>query len=289
MASGISPVYIGVDIGGTKTALLACSADGRPIHRWRFPTPLSLSAGLEQLRNGIASVAGRAPIAGIGVSIGGPIDRKRGTVSPLHQPEWRDVPLRDILEEHFRCPCRIEVDTDAAALGEWYIGGVRESPLAYVTLSTGVGGSLLIEGMLYRGAEGAHPELGHQVVPNEFGDPEPVRCACGALNCLESLICGPALERRYGRPPAELPDSAWEIVGRILGHGLRNVATLYAPRRIVLGGGIAFHAGSRFLPSLSNVLRRNLHLVPMPEISISCLGYETALWGAVALALGYGQ
>ncbi|MCS7176500.1 MAG: ROK family protein [Candidatus Kapabacteria bacterium] len=287
MAADVGPVYIGADIGGTKTLVLACDADGAEIHREGFPTPQSLATGLKQLMEAIERVSAGAPIAAIGISIGGPIDRERDTVSPLHQPEWRDVPLRQLLQERFRCPCRIEVDTDAAALGEWYFGGVRDSPLVYVTLSTGVGGALLLEGSLYRGADGYHPELGHQVVPNEFGDPHPVTCSCGATNCLEALISGRALQQRFGCTPAQLPKEVWNTVGRILGHGLRNIAALYAPKRIVLGGGITVHAAAYLLPVAQATLQEDLRIVPQPEVSVSRLDYETALWGAVAVAMGY--
>jgi len=246
--------------------------------RSRFPTPQELGEGLRQLFAAIEAVAAGARIAAIGVSIGGPIDRVAGTVSPLHQPQWRQLPLRALLEERFGCPCAIEVDTDAAALGEWYFGQQRRSPLLYVTLSTGVGAGTVIEGELYRGVAGAHPELGHQVVPNEFGDTEPVRCACGAENCLEALISGRALERRFGCSPALLPQGVWRRVGRILAHGLRNAAAL-------LGGGIAVHAGQYFLLVVRQVLEEQLRLVPVPEVRLSALGYETALWGAFAIAL----
>lgn len=288
MAGGVE-VFIGADIGGTKTLVVACDETGREVQRQRFPTPTALSEGLQQLVAAIETVAAGAHIRAIGVSIGGPIDRRRGTVSPLHQPQWRDVPLRLLLEERFRCPCHIEVDTDAAALGEWHLGNVRESPLVYVTLSTGVGGALVLDGQLYRGASGAHPELGHQIVPNEFGDSEPVRCACGASNCLESLISGRALQQRFGCSPAELPAETWERIGRILGHGLRNIAVLYAPRRIVLGGSIAAAAAERLVPIVVASLHEQLMLVPVPAVSLSVFGAEGSLWGAVALALGYGQ
>ncbi len=288
MAPGISSVYIGADIGGTKTLVVACDVSARELRRQRFATPLSLSEGLDRLVTAIATVAGNARIAAIGVSIGGPIDRSRGTVSPPHQPEWREVPLRSLLEERFGCPCRIEVDTDAAALGEWYLGHVRESPLVYLTLSTGIGGALVLDGQLYRGAGGTHPEPGHQTVPNEFGDREPIRCACGAFNCLEALISGRALQQRFGQSPEHLPAGVWEQVGRILGHGLRNIALLYAPRRIVLGGGLAIGAAERLVPVAQAMLQEAVRLVPVPRLAVSVFGAEASLWGAVGLALGYG-
>ncbi|MCS7170528.1 MAG: ROK family protein, partial [Candidatus Kapabacteria bacterium] len=277
MAAVLKPVYVGADIGGTKTLVVACDPEPRELRRQGFLTPIELSAGLQQLTSAIESVADGARIAAIGVSIGGPVDRERGTVSPLHQPEWRNVPLQRFLSERFQCPCRIEVDTNAAALAEWYLGGVQDTPLVYLTLSTGIGGALITEGKLYRGTGGSHPELGHQIVPNEFGDNEPVPCTCGAFNCLEALVSGRALEKRFQCPPAQLSHENWECIGRILGHGLRNIALLYAPRRIVLGGGLATHASPHFLPAVHAILRQHVHLVPVPELSLSVLGYETAL------------
>jgi len=288
MGAVVEGLVIGADIGGTKTLVIASTAEGKERGRVHFPTPSSPEEGLQCLFAAIEELTAGAPPAAVGISIGGPIDRLRGTVSPLHQPAWRDLPLQHLVQERFGCPCRIEVDTDAAALAEWYFGGVRESPLVYLTFSTGIGGALLLEGRLYRGAGGAHPEPGHQVVPNELTE-EPVRCRCGALNCLEALISGQALQQHFGCKPSELPEELWWRIGRILGHGLRNLATLYAPRRIVLGGGIAVAQAAHLLPTARAVLQEQLRLVPQPEVSVSVLGYDTAAWGAVAVALGYGD
>src|SRR5215212_2100339 len=112
------PTFIGLDIGGTKLMVAAADAQGRILQRVRAPTPPGLNDGLDQLHRMIAEVAEGAPIAAIGAAIGGPLDPVCGIVSPLHQPEWRDVPLKALMEQRWGCPFALDVDTNVAALGE---------------------------------------------------------------------------------------------------------------------------------------------------------------------------
>ncbi|HOS43168.1 MAG TPA: ROK family protein, partial [Armatimonadota bacterium] len=170
------PVYIGLDIGGTKCMVAAADAAGRELARARAETPTGLREGLDLLHAMIARVAGDAPIAGIGAAIGGPLDYATGLVSPLHQPEWRAVPLKAIMEARYGCPCAVDVDTNVAALGEYRLGGVTADRFLYMTVSTGIGGGFVVDGSLYRGAGGAHPELGHQSVPPRCAHPARVAC-----------------------------------------------------------------------------------------------------------------
>ncbi len=275
----MQPVLIGLDLGGTKIQIAAADRAGAVQRRARLMTPHGLDEGLAAIRDTIAEVAAGAPIAGIGVAIGGPIDAALGIVSPLHQATWRAVPFGRLLGEWTRAPWRIEVDTDAAALAEHARGGHGVGRLLYVTVSTGVGGGFVIDGAIQRGAGGAHPEFGHQAVGGEA-----VLCGCGAQGCLEALISGRALERRYGRPAAELDDGAWAEAGRLLGLGLRNAATLLAPELIVLGGGVVTGAGERLIGPARVEVERGVRLLPAPRVVASSLGYDTALIGALALA-----
>src|SRR5690349_9180100 len=114
-------IFIGLDIGGTKLMVAAADAEGRIVRRARAPTPRGLDEGLEQLHRMIAEVAAGASIAAIGAAIGGPLDSVRGIVSPLHQPEWRDVPLKPLMEQRWGCRFAVDVDTNVAALGEYTI------------------------------------------------------------------------------------------------------------------------------------------------------------------------
>lgn len=277
-------LYLGLDIGGTKLLVASADATGTILRRAQAPTPLDLEQGLALLQRLIAEVRAGQPLRAIGVAIGGPLDWQRGIVSPLHQPQWRAVPLRALLEAAYGCPCAIDVDTNVAALGEYVFGGERASPLLYLTLSTGMGGGLVIDGQLYRGAGGAHPEVGHQAIPFRCAHPERVSCACGAGACLEALVSGNAIRRIYGKAAEALSAEEWDEVAYNLGQGLRNLATIYAPALIVLGGGVALGGGARLLAGAEEVMRAGLRLVPAPQLRLSRLGYETAVRGAIALA-----
>jgi predicted NBD/HSP70 family sugar kinase len=277
-------IYVGLDIGGTKLMVAAADAGGQILRRVRAPTPLGLRAGLDQLHQMIAEVADGAPIAGIGAAIGGPLDALRGVVSPLHQPEWRDVPLKQLFEERWGCPLAVDVDTNVAAVGEYEIERLDARRFLYITLSTGMGGGFLLDGAIYPGAGEPHPEVGHQSIPFRCGHPERVACECGAPDCLEALISGNAIRRIYGRPAEQLAEPEWDEVAYNLGQGLRNLAAIYAPDLIVLGGGVAVGGGERLLGAARRVMAEHLRLVPAPEVRLSRLGYDTALLGALALA-----
>src|SRR5689334_8035767 len=127
-----------LDIGGTKFLAAAAGLDGKLIKTVKAPTPSGLEEGLRLLKEMARECAGGRPIRAIGASIGGPLDRTTGVVSPLHQPGWRAVPLKAILEREFGCPFRVDVDTNVAALAEWHARSGSFRRLLYLTVSTGV-------------------------------------------------------------------------------------------------------------------------------------------------------
>ena len=150
-------VYIGLDIGGTKFMAAAADGEGELIRRARADTPLGLDEGLDLLQQLVTDVSDGDPIRAIGAAIGGPLDWRRGVVSPLHQPAWRDVPLKAIMEDAFGCPFHVDVDTNVAALGEYRAWQEPPSRLLYITLSIGMGGGFVIDGRIYRGMGEGHP------------------------------------------------------------------------------------------------------------------------------------
>jgi len=279
-----APVLIGLDIGGTKILAACFDASGRMEEPLRVQTPADLDQGLSLLKDLIQRASKGRPITGIGASIGGPLDYLRGIVSPLHQPQWRTVPLKDIMEKSFGCPFSVDVDTNVAALGEYAFGGDRMARLFYLTVSTGVGGSMLIDGEIYRGANGIHPEPGHQSIPFVCNGRKEIRCFCGANGCLESLVSGRAIREIYSKPAEELNGAEWNEVGHNLGQGLRNIAVLFAPEVIVLGGGVVLGGREKILEPAVNILCENLRLVSLPQVRISTLGHEALLRGAFVLA-----
>jgi glucokinase len=278
-------VVIGLDIGGTKIMVAAADGEGNILRRARMATSTSLEEDLKNIHTMIANVTGEDRILGMGAAIGGPLDWEQGIVSPLHQPAWRDIPLKTIMESKWDCSFRVDVDTNVAALGEYRWGGVAANRFLYLTLSTGMGGGFLVDGNIYRGKQGAHPEVGHQSIHYRSANPSAVQCECGAPDCLEALISGNGIRRIYGKPAEALGPDEWEEVAYNLGQGLRNMAALYAPDVIRIGGGVAVGGGENFIQAAREVMEEHLKLVPAPPVGLSHLGYDTALLGAIAMAL----
>lgn len=278
-------VYIGLDIGGTKFLAAAADTTGRILAREHHPTPAALDRGLALLQQCVRRLASNHRLMAIGAAIGGPLDWRTGIVSPLHQPAWRQVPLKQIMQEEFGCPFYVDVDTNVAALGEYRFGKAQATRFVYLTLSTGMGGALVLNGEIYRGHLEAHPEVGHQSIAYVCRHPERVACECGAPDCLEALVSGNGIQRIYGKAAESLESDEWEEVAFNLGLGLRNIACFYAPEVIVLGGGVAVGGGERLLRRASRVMQDRLRLVPVPRVQLSSLGYETALMGAIAIAI----
>ena len=278
-------VYVGLDIGGTKFMVAAADQDGHILRRARAITSTSLETDLQTLHRMIAETAAGDQILGMGAAIGGPLDWEGGIVSPLHQPAWREVPLKEIMSTRWDCPFYVDVDTNVAAVGEYRWGNVSASHFLYLTLSTGMGGGFLMNGKVYRGEDGLHPEAAHQSIPYHCSNPQAVRCECGASDCLEALVSGNAIRRIYHKPAEELDPAEWEEVAYNLGQGLRNLAILYAPGVIRLGGGVAVGGGEAFINQARQVMTEHLRLVPPPVVELSRLGYDTALMGAIAIAI----
>ena len=194
---------LGIDIGGTKVALALGDAQGHVTARMRRPTEPSGDPAADvariaaDARRLLAEVGlGAADLAAVGVSAPGPVDPVRGEIlHPPNLPGWGTVPLRDLLAGALGAPVRVENDANAAALAEWRYGAGRGfEDLVYLTMSTGVGGGLVLGGRLHAGLRGNAGEIGH--LPVEW-DGEP--CACGMRGCLEAYVGGAAWARRLRR------------------------------------------------------------------------------------------
>jgi glucokinase len=263
----------------------AADREGNILRRARMDTSTRLDEDLTNINNMIVEVSGEDEILGMGAAIGGPLDWEQGIVSPLHQPAWRNIPLKKIMETKWGCLFYVDVDTNVAAVGEYRWGGVFAKRFLYLTLSTGMGGGFLVDGKIYRGQAGAHPEVGHQSIHFRSSNISAVHCECGAPDCLEALVSGNGIRRIYGKPAENLSPKEWEEVAYNLGQGLRNMAALYAPDLIRIGGGVAVGGGEKFIHAARKVMKEYLKLVPAPQVELSRLGYDTALRGAIAMAL----
>ena len=191
---------VGIDIGGTKLATVVADNTGHILSKVRKPTlsergpEYALQLLFDMVRETV-ELAGveQKSVAAIGVSCGGPLDTKTGVVySPPNLPGWDALPLKAQLESEFQIPVTIENDANASALAEFRFGGGRGyRAVLYMTMSTGIGGGIVIDGQIYHGANDSAGEVGHQILL-----PNGPRCGCGKRGCLEALCSGPAIARR---------------------------------------------------------------------------------------------
>lgn len=291
-----------VDIGGTKIAVGIVDDSGRVLAREQAPTqtagawPQALALIATMLRK--SAVDADATIAGIGIGSTGPVDPLAGKFDNLDTvPQWSGAsPVADLARE-FGVSVAIENDGDAGALAEATWGaGRNKSRLIYVTVGTGIGGGIILDGRLYRGVEGAHPEVAHQVL-----DVNGPSCSCGLRGCWEALACGPAMakwmeshpeykggpgltaRRIYEHAMAGDPLAARAVERETfyLGIGLANLVNLFTPDAIILGGSVMKSAGA-FLHDIRNVMQQGCRFVPLAkvELSLASLGDEANLIGA---------
>ena len=292
-----------VDIGGTKIAVGMVDDAGKVLSRMEAPTdPNRYSDGIELIAHMLRRTAQRAgaEISGIGIGSTGPVDPMRGEFGEVDfLPGWRGKnPVRD-LAQVFSVQVALENDADAAALAEagWGAGRNR-SRLIYVTVGTGIGGGIIVDGKLYRGVDGAHPEVGHHVI-----DPAGPKCTCGFRGCWESLAAGPAMAAwlqhnapadyrhregitakricelaREGEPVAV---QAVETEAYYLGLGLANLINLFTPDAIVLSGSV-MKSADLFMDGVRKVIRSGCRFVPAEktELTLASLGDDTNLIGA---------
>jgi len=314
--------FLGIDIGGTKVAMAVSAADGRPVERLHRPIALSGDwrrdlEGLQQDARALLAEPGSLRLGGlerIGVSVPGPFERETGLLlDPPNLPGWSRVPIGAALAEAFGVEVRVENDANAAALAEWQLGAGRHytDSLAYLTMSTGVGGGLILAGRLHRGARGGAGEIGH--LPIAFpGMP----CACGLSGCLEAYVGGNAwsarlrrstpadsevLARADGRREAIRPEHlveaaragdafAGEELSRWIDHlarGIGSLVMLIEPEVIVLGT-IAVAAGEAlcFEPLRDRVASRLWrHQAERLEIVPAALGSDLPYRAGLAVAL----
>jgi glucokinase len=293
-----------VDIGGTKIAVGVVDEAGRLLVKRETPTQPEAGfdaamARIQGLFRECLQESGAA-LAGIGIGCTGPVDPFSGEIGIVDfLPGWQGRNLAQALSEGMGVSAALENDADAATLGEAFWGSGRgKATLLFVTVGTGIGGGLVVDGRLYRGVDRSHPELGHHVV-----DPSGPKCFCGASGCWEVLAAGPAMAQwAYQNAPSDYPHredlSARRLCelasqgdgfarcavaneARYLGLGIANLVTLFSPDMIVLGGNV-FRSAHLFLPGIRAMVRQNCGLVPFEKttIALASLGPDAPLIGA---------
>ena len=291
-----------MDIGGTKIAVASVEPSGRVTARTEWSTlALSPPRAVERIARELSSLG--HPLQGIGIGCTGPVDPVSGMVGNADLlPGWQGCDLAGSLSAATGLTVALENDADAASMAEaaWGAGkGARR--FLYVTIGTGIGVGMMFDGILYRGAGGAHPEAGHQSL-----DPAGPMCYCGASGCWESLASGPAMAQWFASSLNR--DSASELSAReicnlarqgderacravereaeYLGLGIANLVSIFCPDTIALGGGV-MESADLFLPRVNQKVRRLCSQVPVAKVAIvpAALGGDAPLLGAAAVWL----
>jgi len=311
---------IGVDLGGTKIYTALAGADGQVLAEVKIPTEAAggeshviarIVDSCRTVRATAGALAGR--VAAVAVGAPGPLDTKSGVIHCAPNLKWHGVPLKRLLEEALGEPVFIDNDANLAALGEYVYGagrGMRD--MIFIAVSTGIGGGLILNGRLYRGAADGAGEIGHMVVL-----PDGPLCSCGNRGCLEAVASGTALAAQAGEligqgcgagilaaaggDPARVSAAAvaaaaaagdgeavllLERAGRCLGIAVANTANLLNPEMVVIGGGVAGSGELLFAPARREVERSALEPARSTiKIVRAALGGRAGVSGAVALAL----
>jgi glucokinase len=311
----MAQLVLALDFGGTKhTAAVAYWGETEwQRHERAFSPPDATADSDIQMMLGLARqvLDGRTPAA-IGVSFGGPVDFRTGTVRRSdHVSGWDNMPLGRLLAKALAAPCVVDNDANAGAAGEHAFGAGRASDhLLYVTVSTGVGGGWVLRNEVWRGADGMAGEIGHTVI-----EPDGPLCLCGKRGCVERLASGPfmaddarallqvepqqgaLLRRLAGDDPVtidarllsaaaaggdELAQRVLQRGARALGMGIANAANLINPQMAIVGGGVT-RAGELWWEALHEAVRATLLAGVRLEVVPAALGDDAPLWGALAL------
>ena len=284
---------LGIDIGGTKVGVGCVAEDGSTL-RALASAPTHAEAGASDVLDRIVALAQRCiaqtrqelpgvDILGVGVGAPGPLDTRSGVVLLTPNLGWVNLPLRQIIRDRLGLPAELDNDANCAVLGESWVGAARGSRNAIgITIGTGIGGGLILEGRLYHGASDVAGEIGHMTI-----DTEGRRCKCGNYGCLEAYASGPNIALRaieameagaetslasyVGGDVSKLTaqtvyeaahagdELALEVVNdtaKFLGVGVANLLNVFNPEVVVICGGVTLAGDHLFVPLRRETARR---------------------------------
>jgi fructokinase len=237
------PLFGGIEAGGTK---FVCAVGTGP-DDLRNEVRFSTTTPAETIGRAIDYFKEQAAIeslAAIGIASFGPVDPDPkspmfGYITSTPKPDWGNTNFGQAISRALDVPVGFDTDVNGAALGEHRWGAGRGlDNFVYLTIGTGVGGGAMINGSLAHGL--LHPEMGHFLLPPHPDDPHPEGFCPYHGNCLEGMVCGPAIEKRWGQRAETLPPDhpAWELESHYLAVGMVNLICTLSPQRIILGGGV---------------------------------------------------
>ncbi len=303
--------YIGVDLGGTAIKYGLCTSNGTILEEGKRPTHSDAQSSLilEDIASAIEDLFTRAQkkswlVKGIGIGTPGSVDVERGFLqgSTPNFKAWKDVPIREVLEKRFQLPVFVDNDANAMAYGEYLYGaGKGSSHVIAITLGTGIGGGVILDGQLFRGHRYVGAEVGHMSICYDG-----MKCRCGGIGCWELYASATAMVRNYNAQASSSPvQGSREIFERykqgdlvatkvvekevqMVAAGVASLLHIFNPQVFIIGGGVS-EAGEWFIQKIEHQLRQRT----MPEalqnfqLTRASLGNKAGWLGAAALVQAY--
>jgi fructokinase len=289
-------IYGGIEAGGTKFVCAIGSGPEDLQNEVRFETTSpqeTINRTLEYFKEQYL----KQKLLAIGIGSFGPIELNRessnyGFVKSTPKPGWSNINICGLIEEELKIPIGFNTDVNAAALGEYEWGAGRGlNNFIYLTIGTGIGGGVMINGRLLHGLQ--HPEMGHIFIPQDIkSDPYEGNCPFHK-NCFEGLASGPAMKNRWGKSPEDLNEDhkAWDLEVQYISLALTNYICTLTPERIIIGGGIMEQ--KKLLPLIHTTVKKMLNnYIQLEEITdniekyivLPSLGNKAGILGALVLA-----
>jgi len=300
---------IGIDIGGTSIKHGICSSDGVLIQHDSVVTPADapkkviLQKIIQLVSQNLASSHEQGiTISAVGVGTPGSVDIKRGYLmgSTPNFKHWQNVAIAESIKRHFNLPVFVDNDANLMAFGEFTFGaGKEKKDVICLTLGTGIGGGIIIDGEIYRGSYYAGSELGHMSI-----DFKGRRCNCGGRGCLERYASATALIQDYNQENPKSPvtgtkqifqllkekdEIAQKVITKFVSYlaaGVANIINIFNPEMIIIGGGVS-KAGAVFIEDIKNACQKRAMPVSFNNVEIvgATLGNDAGMMGAGAFAL----
>lgn len=280
-------LYGGIEAGGTKFICAVGNSAGEITARVEIATG-SVNETMEAVCNFFKQ---NPEIAALGVGSFGPVNlnpsaAQFGYITQTPKPGWQNTNIKGILENDLKVPVIIDTDVNCAALGEKFFGLAKQiDNFVYLTVGTGIGGSLLVDGKPYHGE--SHLEIGHMKIPHEpFDDGFEGGCQFHK-DCLEGIASGRAMELRWGKKPEEITDKEpWELEAKYLAEAISNLILTFEPKLFILGGGVMKHP--ELLEAIHRYVRLNIdvyvELPPLGSYIVSSNNPDNGVLGAIKLA-----
>jgi glucokinase len=307
---------IGMDIGSTNIRVALVSPDGQIIKRDTRKTMPgrgfdAVFTEVVQMLSNMTNAADTHNFVGIGIGAPGPLDPKEGVIIQTHNLGWKNVPLKKLVQERIPLPVYVDGDSNLAAFGEKWLGAARGvNDFVCLTLGTGVGGALILNGRIYHGATGAAGHIGHYII-----DPDGPPCGCGGRGHLEVYASATAIVRRTieaikagqkslipdlvegdlskltsflvckaAKAGDELALRIFRETGAYIGLVITSLTHIVNPELVVIGGEVA-EAGDLLFDSIREYMAKRVFLAPQPRIVPAMLGSDAGAIGAAGTVL----